>query len=477
VNNKKIFYACIAIIFLSVSMLILSKFVFIRKREEAKAQHRSDAQIAQTNIQANTRKKAQEKYNLGIQYFRDGKLYKSLSVFRGLCRTFPNSHLIIWMLANCYRELGNMPQAIEYYKKSIALKPDHKLSYTDLGWCYFAIGDFQKGYEVQSKVGIDGSRGYDKGHTNFGSLGCRFYDGKVDIKGKTILIKDEGGFGDMFQWIRFAKTIKEKGAYVIVEARKNIIPLLSNCPYIDRLIPQRTGFDDFDYHIYAGGIFRVLKYDLDDMPNQVPYLYPDKKLEQKWGAILAKDKNFKIGICWDPCRCINPQTGKLARNKRAIPLKYFYPLSKIKNVSLYCLQQRNGLEQVCNMPHDFSMRMFDKDFDRVHGSFSDTAAVMKHLDLVITADTSVAHLAGALGVPVWVMLPYSPDWRWMYERSDSYWYPTMKLFRQPIFTSAGVEDKTGLPEEAFAKTGLPEEAFAKTGWGSVMDQVVSELEK
>jgi hypothetical protein len=117
--------------------------------------------------------------------------------------------------------------------------------------------------------------------------------------------------------------------------------------------------------------------------------------------------------------------------RRGIPLSKLFPLKDIPRVDFFCLQKKEGLEQLCNIPADFIFHIFENNFDEDHGSFMDTAAVMQHLDLVITIDSAIAHLAGAMGKRVWLLLPYSTDWRWIAGRTDSPWYPTMRIFKQP----------------------------------------------
>ena len=159
-----------------------------------------------------------------------------------------------------------------------------------------------------------------------------------------------------------------------------------------------------------------------------------KKLTKEWQQKLATDKNFKIGLCWhaDPHKNSNDMIVKLHGAEKSVPLKILAELSTLPNVSLYSLQKVDGLDQLIDLPPHVQVKTFDC-FDEEHGPFMDTAAIMKNLDLMITVDTSVAHLAGGLGIPVWLLLPYSADWRWMLDRDDSPWYPTMQLFRQKYY--------------------------------------------
>jgi len=158
-------------------------------------------------------------------------------------------------------------------------------------------------------------------------------------------------------------------------------------------------------------------------------LYADKSLTEYWHQELTHDTNFKVGLCWQGNANYSTQSLREAVKTKSLHVGMFEPLSRIPGVSLYSLQKVSGEDQLSNI--DFSVHTFDGDFDNSHGRFMDTAAVMKNLDLIITVDTSTAHIAGGLGVSTWVLLPYLADWRWLLDRTDSPWYPSMRLFNQP----------------------------------------------
>jgi ADP-heptose:LPS heptosyltransferase len=173
-----------------------------------------------------------------------------------------------------------------------------------------------------------------------------------------------------------------------------------------------------------------LVFDTDELtiPHNTPYLYANNQLVEYWRKKLASDHTFKIGICWqaDTHDNAREKAVKTDAQKKSIPLALLAQLATIPNVTLYSLQKINGLDQ---LNHTDAVQVFDN-LDEDNGPFMDTAAIMINLDLIITIDTSIAHLAGGLGVPVWVLLFHHADWRWMLDRTDSPWYPTMKLFRQ-----------------------------------------------
>lgn len=161
----------------------------------------------------------------------------------------------------------------------------------------------------------------------------------------------------------------------------------------------------------------------------IPYIFADPERIAYWHEQLKHDTNFKIGICWQPS--VHNDVSRLPIARRGIPLSQFFKLGAIPGVTLYSLQCVEGLEQLGTIPPEINLVTFDKHFDKDYGNFVDTAAVMHELDLIISADTATAHLAGAMGRPVWLLLPYSTDWRWLVNRTDSPWYPTMRIFKQP----------------------------------------------
>jgi len=244
------------------------------------------------------------------------------------------------------------------------------------------------------------------------------------LAGKTILLHIEQGIGDTIQFIRYASIIKRQGAAVILECPKPLFGLLEGCPGIDQLLGQREDLPAFDVHAPLLSVPGILKTSLETVPATIPYVFPRPTLVEQWQKRLLDLDGLKIGISWQG----NP---KYRDDRfRSIPLRYFAPLAEIPGVCLISLQKGIGTEQLAAVRDLFPVTDFAAELDERSGPFMDTAAVMKNLDLVITSDTAAAHLAGALGVPVWVALPSVPDWRWLLDRSDSPWYPTMRLFRQ-----------------------------------------------
>jgi hypothetical protein len=253
-----------------------------------------------------------------------------------------------------------------------------------------------------------------------------WYD--YDITGKTIFIKYDGGFGDAFMFIRYVKHLHAAGAYVIVQTVPALLPLFSRLPFIDQCVPYNTHVPaDYTFRISTPHMALTMHASLEHLAEDVPYIYPDENLVTYWAEQIAADTNIRVGVCWCSGYLYNARTGENKPGPRSIPLVWFEQLCYIPGCTLYSLVKGHG--QYDLYTHPLPIKTFS-DFDETHGCFMDTAALMKNLDLVITVDTSIAHLAGALGVPVWVLLPANSDFRWFLHCTDSPWYPTMRLFRQ-----------------------------------------------
>jgi len=243
------------------------------------------------------------------------------------------------------------------------------------------------------------------------------------LAGKLILLHAEQGLGDTIQFVRYAAIVKSLGATVVVECQRALVKLLGSCAGIDRLVGAGDDLPSFDFHaplLSLPGIFRT---DLASIPAPVPYLRAAQDLVEQWRVKLMKVDGFRVAMNW------RGEAGKPDSMRRAIPLPLFATLSELSGLRLISVQ-KDVQDRETKTLDSRSIVNPGPEIDTAHGAFMDTAAIMRNVDLVITSDTSVAHLAGALGVPVWVALPFVPDWRWLLDRSDSPWYPTMRLFRQ-----------------------------------------------
>jgi hypothetical protein len=228
--------------------------------------------------------------------------------------------------------------------------------------------------------------------------------------------------GDTIQFCRYLPLLVKAGAKVLFAPHEKLRRLVSTVSDDIEIVDVDDRDLDFDYHVPLMSLPLAFRTTLESVPSDCPYLFAQPDRVTHWRDRLGSE-GFKIGICWQG-----------SRNKidfgRSFPLSLFEGLSKIEGVRLVSLHRGDGEAQLADLPDGMVVETLGEDFDAGAEAFLDTAAVMHCCDLVITSDTAVAHLAGALGVRTWVALKYVPDWRWMLDREDSPWYPTMRLFRQ-----------------------------------------------
>lgn len=240
------------------------------------------------------------------------------------------------------------------------------------------------------------------------------------LQGKTLLLHSEQGAGDMIQFLRFLPLLKAKGARVVFNAFPDILTLLAKSDSAEK---REMALDElrWDYHARLMDIPGLLGITLDNLPAEVPYLYPATSLVELWAQRLAPYRGLRIGLVWAG----NPGHGN--DHNRSMSLQDFAPLAHLPGVVWFGLHKGQAQQEAATPPRGMQFVDLADELE----SFADTAAIIQNLDLVITVDTSVAHLAGALGRPVWVMLPkLSQEWRWLIGREDSPWYPSMRIFWQ-----------------------------------------------
>jgi hypothetical protein len=254
-----------------------------------------------------------------------------------------------------------------------------------------------------------------------------WYD--ADIAHKTILITYDGGFGDAIQFIRYAKHLHTAGATVVAQVPEALMPLCSTCPFITQCIPKPETINaDYTVRISMPHLTLTMQSTLTQPSVDIPYLFADPSLISHWADRLVSDtSSLRVGLCWSCSYTYSKYQKKRVPGPRSIPLNTFAPLFETENATFYSLQK--GPSEHDSTTERFPLKSSD-DLDTLNGAFMDSAALMKNLDLVITVDTSIAHLAGALGAPVWLLVPINSDFRWFLDRTDSPWYPTMRLFRQ-----------------------------------------------
>lgn len=327
-------------------------------------------------------------------------------------------------LAEAYNNLGLLrkaqgrhAQAIEHYEKAIQLKPDYANAHWNRALTLLSCGRFSEGWgeyqwRRQAKLGAI----LDTQRENPSS-----WDGSP-FAGKRLLIRYEQGMGDCIQFVRYAPMVKARGGTVIFEAVGPLLSLLEGFDGIDELVeasPDGRPTAEFDLDAFLLDLPRVFGTTADTIPADVPYLYADRAKVEQWADRLGGG-DFKVGIVWAG----SPRHTNDAN--RSCTFEHFETLGQVEGVRLFGLQKGPAAVQADRA----TGRMPFMNLGGQIESFADTAAIIENLDLVISVDTAVLHLAGAMGKDVWGLLPFDADWRWLLDRSDSPWYPTMRLFRR-----------------------------------------------
>lgn len=359
--------------------------------------------------------------NLGNVYKSLGRIDDAYAAYQRALELRPRYAKARYNLGSVYLEWGRWDEALDAFQQAAEVAPNYAEPRFERGIVRLLKGEFESGLE-------DYEARWDmrNGRKNRRQYRQPVWNGEP-LDGQTLLVYTEQGFGDTFQCIRFAESAKERGARVVVECQPKLIPLLRSVAGIDQLVARGDELPPFDRHIALLSMPRALGVRADFVPGKVPYLFANPDLVERWRERLASIKGFRVGIVWQGSPTY------LRDRTRSLPLAAFRPLAEIPGVSLVSLQFGKGSEQLLLPDLGFSVATLPDDVDTTSGAFMDTAAIVQNLDLVIAADTSINHLCGALGVPSWVLLHLSPDWRWMLDREDSPWYPSVKLIRQRTY--------------------------------------------
>jgi tetratricopeptide (TPR) repeat protein len=311
---------------------------------------------------------------------------------------------------------GKFDEALTHNAEALRLDPEHAGARNCRALWWLQAGDFARGWpEYEWRWKVRGVKPREFAEPT--------WDG-APLAGRTILLYAEQALGDSIQFIRYAPLIKARGGQVIVECQRLLARLLHTCAGIDQIVPRGSALPHFDVQAALLSLPGILGTTLETVPAKVPYLAADPALEESWRRDLGHGGDLKIGITWQGSATF------AGDRMRSAPLRHFAPLARVPSARLFSLQKGPARDQICAVAREFTVIDLGSTLDEGGGAFLDTAAVMMNLDLVITTDTSIAHLAGALGVPVWVALAVGADWRWLHEREDSPWYPSMRLFRQ-----------------------------------------------
>ncbi|MEP9387755.1 tetratricopeptide repeat protein [Mesorhizobium sp. KR9-304] len=354
--------------------------------------------------------------NKGLILQKVGRFDESIDFFEQALGIESGNTTAINNLAYSLQQVQRFDESLACYQKVTMLRPDYPEAIWNRGLHKLLRGDMPSGWSDMEW------RWRCKEFTKRpGQAGIPEWRGE-NLNGSSIAIFTEQGFGDLFQFCRYLPKLADAGARVTIVVPTLVHRLLLTLDPRLKVVSPGKYLTGIDFQCTLLSLPDRFRTDLSTIPAEVPYLRAEDALVAEWRKILST-KGFKVGIAWQG----NPSG--FVDLGRSIPLRELVPLSEIEGVQLISLQFQHGLEQIQALAKPGALRVLPGFNERADG-FIDTAAVMKCLDLVITTDTAPAHLAGALNVPVWVLLKSVPDWRWLLDRSDSPWYPSMRLFRQ-----------------------------------------------
>jgi Flp pilus assembly protein TadD/ADP-heptose:LPS heptosyltransferase len=353
--------------------------------------------------------------NLGLTYLNYGDVSSAESCYRHSLLVQPRSALALNGLGLALQRQGHIHEALKCFDRAIEFDNNLPNSHVNRAQIWLLQGRFPEGWnEYQWRWHLPQSRV---------DSSVPFWMGQ-SLRGKRILLWKEQGFGDTFQFIRFATKVKQLGAEVTLQCPARLHSILSDCEGIDRFVESTQQADDFDFHSPLLNLPLVFGVEEHSIPNACPYISPKIEQVKKWRKLLDRGplqkKRTRVGIAWigsadypEDCH-------------RSIPLQAFDAFADI-DAEFISLQLGSHTAEIAARS---SLDIRQIDLHETEGAFTDTAGVIENLDLVITADTSIGHLSAAMGKPTWIALTKTPDWRWLLARNDSPWYPSVRLYRQ-----------------------------------------------
>jgi len=356
---------------------------------------------------------AAARYNLGTALLDLHRAEEALTWFGQAARADAPHLPAVASIGEALLRLGRVREALQWFRDARRLRPDDVQARFGEGLALLTLGRFREGWE-NFEARLEDPRVRD----GLPEVAGQRWRGAEDISGRTMLIYAEQGIGDTIQFARYLPLLRARGARVVLQAQTPLLPLLR--PLADRVIDRNEVLPEFDLHCPLMSLPLAFGTELASIPADIPYIFADPHRVTRWRRRLGTRRRRRVGIAFSG----NPDHAMDAQ--RSIPAADFAPLLRRKEIDFHVLQTQIRAADAAVL----------HSLPRVHlhagalRDFADTAALLSLMDLVISVDTSVAHLAGAMGRPVWLLLQYNADFRWLQQREDTPWYPTARLFRQ-----------------------------------------------
>jgi hypothetical protein len=358
---------------------------------------------------------------------RLGRHQDALAAFDETVRLLPNDTITAKQRGLALQWCGRHEEAFREFDRAIALSPDHAEAWVSKAMLMMMLGDLPGGFALYEwrwgmAAWIDSPRRLRRQYTQ------QLWLGEANITGKTVLLYTEQGYGDVFQFCRFASLVAGAGARVIVEVDSDLMALMTTLPGVSEFVSDREPLPDHDFRCPMMSLPLALGTTLETIPVNVPYLHADPHRASAWKERLSDLRGRRVGLVWGAGSRIGDAELVALEHRKTLPLTALAPLAAVAECSFVSIQVGAAAAQAASPPPGMILHNYVEDLK----DFADTAALMENLDLVISVCTSTAHLAGALGKPVWLLNRFDTDWRWFLDREDSPWYPTMRIFRQPL---------------------------------------------
>ena len=357
---------------------------------------------------------AEAYYNMGVALNDKGNPKAAIESYKQALKIKPDYAEAYNNIGNVLKDQGDLEAAIDSYKQAININPDYAEAYYNLSLLHLLRGNLDEGFKYHEwRLKI-------KKPTAAPVRTNLIWDGEQSLSGKHFVVYEEQGLGDIIQFCRYLPVLEQKGANVTFKVKSNLHALLQTMDSKTSLNTRLPEENKIDFESPLMSLPLALKTTVETIPAQIPYLYADDQRKKRWNEKLGNKTVTRIGLVWSGSTWHkNDHNRSLLLNQLTsllvLPVEFHSLQKEVREIDIKTLTDFPKINQ-----HQDDLL-----------DFSDTAALIDEMDLVISVDTAVAHLSGAMGKKTFILLPYSPDFRWMLDRADSPWYPTATLFRQP----------------------------------------------